>query len=41
VVIEDYAQGKGAKTSLLLLNIFVHAGAAVAALFAILLLALS
>jgi succinate dehydrogenase / fumarate reductase, membrane anchor subunit len=41
VVIEDYVYGKVAKTSLVLLNIFVHVGAAVAATFAILLLALS
>jgi succinate dehydrogenase / fumarate reductase membrane anchor subunit len=41
VVIEDYVHGKGAKTLALLLNIFVHVSAAVAALFAILRLALS
>ena len=41
VVVEDYVHGKGAKTSLLLLSTFVHAGAAVAAVFAILVLALS
>lgn len=41
VVIEDYVHGKVAKTSLLLLSLFVHAAAAVAAVFAILLLALS
>jgi succinate dehydrogenase / fumarate reductase membrane anchor subunit len=41
VVIEDYVHGKGAKTTLLLLSTFVHVAAAVAALFAILVLALS
>jgi succinate dehydrogenase / fumarate reductase membrane anchor subunit len=41
VVIEDYVHGKGAKTTLLLLSTFVHAAAAVAAIFAVLLLALS
>lgn len=41
VVIEDYVSGRGAKTSLLLLSVFVHAGAAVAGTFAILVLALS
>jgi succinate dehydrogenase / fumarate reductase membrane anchor subunit len=41
VVIEDYVHGKGAKTALLLLSTFVHAGAAVAAVFAVLVLALS
>lgn len=41
VVIEDYVHGKGAKTALLLLSTFVHVGAAVAGVFAILLLALS
>jgi succinate dehydrogenase / fumarate reductase membrane anchor subunit len=41
VVIEDYVQGKGAKTFLLLLSMFVHVAAAVAAVFAVLLLALS
>jgi succinate dehydrogenase / fumarate reductase membrane anchor subunit len=41
VVIEDYVHGKGAKTALLLLSTFVHAAAAVAATFAVLLLALS
>ena len=41
VVIEDYVHGKGAKTTLLLLSTFVHVAAAVAAVFAILLLALS
>jgi succinate dehydrogenase / fumarate reductase membrane anchor subunit len=41
VVIEDYVHGKGAKTALLLLSIFVHVAAAVAAVFAILRLALA
>jgi succinate dehydrogenase / fumarate reductase, membrane anchor subunit len=41
VVIEDYVHGKGAKTALLLLSTFVHIAAAVAAVFAVLLLALS
>ena len=41
VVIEDYVQGKVAKTFLLLLSTFVHFAAAVAAIFAVLLLALS
>lgn len=41
VVIEDYVHGKGAKTSLLLLSTFVHVAAAVAGVFAILVLALS
>jgi succinate dehydrogenase / fumarate reductase, membrane anchor subunit len=41
VVIEDYVHGKGAKTTLLLLSTFVHVAAAVAAVFAILVLALS
>lgn len=41
VVIEDYVHGKGAKTALLLLSTFIHAAAAVAASFAILLVALS
>jgi succinate dehydrogenase / fumarate reductase, membrane anchor subunit len=39
VVIEDYVHGKGAKTVLLLLSTFVHVGAAVAGVFAILALA--
>jgi succinate dehydrogenase / fumarate reductase membrane anchor subunit len=39
VVIEDYVHGKGAKTLLLLLSTFVHIGAAVAGVFAILALA--
>jgi succinate dehydrogenase / fumarate reductase membrane anchor subunit len=41
VVIEDYVHGKAAKTTLLLLSTFVHIAAAVAAMFAVLLLALS
>jgi succinate dehydrogenase / fumarate reductase membrane anchor subunit len=41
VVIEDYVHGKAAKTTWLLLSTFVHVAAAVAAVFAILLLALS
>jgi succinate dehydrogenase / fumarate reductase, membrane anchor subunit len=40
VVVEDYVHGKAAKTSLLLLSTFVHVAAAVAAVFAILVLAL-
>lgn len=40
VVVEDYVHGKGAKTTLLLLSTFVHVAAAVAAVFAILVLAL-
>jgi succinate dehydrogenase / fumarate reductase membrane anchor subunit len=41
VVVEDYVHGKGAKTTLLLLSTFVHFAAAVAAVFAVLLLAVS
>ena len=41
VVIEDYVHAKGTKTALLLLSIFLHVAAAVAAVFAVLLLALS
>jgi succinate dehydrogenase / fumarate reductase membrane anchor subunit len=41
VVIEDYVHAKGAKTTLLLLSVFVHVLAAVAAIFALLVLALS
>jgi succinate dehydrogenase / fumarate reductase membrane anchor subunit len=41
VVIEDYVHGKAAKTTWLLLSTFVHIGAAVAAVFAVLLIALS
>ncbi|MEO8064390.1 MAG: succinate dehydrogenase, hydrophobic membrane anchor protein [Pseudomonadota bacterium] len=40
VVLEDYVHGKGVKTALLLLSTFVHLAAAVAAVFAILVLAL-
>ena len=40
VVIEDYVHARTAKTTLLLLSTFVHAAAAVAAVFAILVLAL-
>jgi succinate dehydrogenase / fumarate reductase, membrane anchor subunit len=41
VPIEDYVHGKGAKTTLLLLSTFIHVGAAVAAVFAILRMALA
>jgi succinate dehydrogenase / fumarate reductase, membrane anchor subunit len=41
VVIEDYVHGKTTKTVSLLLSTFIHIAAAVAAVFAILLLALS
>lgn len=41
VVIEDYVHGKAAKTTLLLLSTFIHVAAAVAAIFAILVLALA
>ncbi len=41
VVIEDYVHGKAAKTTWLLLSLFAHAGAAVAGVFAMLVLALS
>ncbi len=41
VVIEDYVHSKASKTALLLLSTFVHIGAAVAAIFAVLVLALS
>ena len=41
VVIEDYVYAKAAKTTLLLLSTFVHFAAAVAAVFAVLVLALS
>jgi succinate dehydrogenase / fumarate reductase membrane anchor subunit len=41
VVIEDYVHAKGAKTTLLLLSVFVHVLAAVAAIFALLVLSLS
>jgi succinate dehydrogenase membrane anchor subunit len=40
VVIEDYVHGKAAKTTLLLLSVFVHIAAAVAGVFAILRLTL-
>jgi succinate dehydrogenase / fumarate reductase, membrane anchor subunit len=40
VVVEDYVHGKVTKTSMLLLSTFVHVSAAVAAVFAILVLAL-
>jgi succinate dehydrogenase / fumarate reductase membrane anchor subunit len=41
VVIEDYVHGKGGKTFLLLLSTFLHFAAAVAAIFAVLILAVS
>ncbi len=41
VIIEDYVHGKAAKTTLLLLSTFIHFGAAVAGIFAILRLTLS
>ena len=41
VVIEDYVPGEGAKTTWLLLSTFVHFAAAVAAVFAVLVLALT
>jgi succinate dehydrogenase / fumarate reductase, membrane anchor subunit len=41
VVIEDYVHGKGAKTLLLLSSTFLHFAAAVAAVFAVLILAVS
>jgi succinate dehydrogenase / fumarate reductase membrane anchor subunit len=41
VVIEDYVDGKAVKTTSLLLSTFVHFAAAVAAVFAVLVLALS
>jgi succinate dehydrogenase / fumarate reductase membrane anchor subunit len=41
VVIEDYVHARGLKTALLLLSLFAHAAAAVAATFAVLVLALS
>ena len=41
VVVEDYVQGKGTKTALLLLSTFLHFAAAVAAVFAVLILALT
>ncbi len=41
VVVEDYVHGKGAKTFLLLLSTFLHFATAVAAVFAVLILAVS
>jgi succinate dehydrogenase / fumarate reductase membrane anchor subunit len=41
VVVEDYVHGNGWKTGLLLMSTFVHFAAAVAGVFAVLLLALS
>ena len=41
VVIEDYVHGKGSKTTLLLLSVFIHVAAAIAGVFAVLTLALS
>jgi succinate dehydrogenase / fumarate reductase membrane anchor subunit len=41
VVVEDYVHSKGAKTTCLLLSTFVHFAAAVAAVFAVLVLALT
>ena len=41
VVVEDYVHAKGAKTTLLLLSTFLHFVAAVAAVFAVLILAVS
>jgi succinate dehydrogenase / fumarate reductase membrane anchor subunit len=41
VIIEDYVHGKGAKTTLLLLSVFIHFAAAVTGIFAILRLTLS
>ena len=41
VVIEDYVYAKGAKTTCLLMSLFVHFAATVAAVFAVLVLALS
>jgi len=41
VVIEDYVHGKGAKTTLLVLSTFLHVGAAVAGIFAIVRITLS
>ena len=41
VVVEDYVHGSGGKTTLLLLSTFVHLAAAVAGVFAILVLALA
>ena len=41
VVIEDYVQAKGVKTTLLLLSTFLHFAAAIAAVFAVMILAVS
>lgn len=41
VVVEDYVHAKGAKTLCLLMSLFVHFAATVAAVFAVLVLALS
>ena len=41
VVIEDYVHGKGGKTVLLLLSTFLHFAAAVAAIFAVMILAVA
>jgi succinate dehydrogenase / fumarate reductase membrane anchor subunit len=41
VVVEDYVHGQGRKAALLLISLFVHFAAAVAGVFAVLLLALS
>jgi succinate dehydrogenase / fumarate reductase, membrane anchor subunit len=41
VIVEDYVHSKAAKTSLLLLSTLVHVAAAVAAVFAMLMLALA
>jgi succinate dehydrogenase / fumarate reductase membrane anchor subunit len=41
VVIEDYVHGKASKNTLLLLSTFIHVGAAVTGIFAILRMALS
>jgi succinate dehydrogenase / fumarate reductase membrane anchor subunit len=41
VIVEDYVHAKAAKTALLLLSTLVHVAAAVAAVFAVLMLALT
>jgi succinate dehydrogenase / fumarate reductase, membrane anchor subunit len=41
VIVEDYVHSKAAKTALLLLSTLVHVAAAVAAVFAVLMLALT
>ena len=41
VVIEDYVHAKGAKTTLLLLSTFLHFAAAIAAVFAVMILAVA